>query len=88
MQKENCSCRSRGSIHPFFPLPVSGYSKLVVLCENLSQFYKARVSFVELMTLPAGILSQLYHDFVKIATSEEGKKAAAASEVQDTMEGI
>ena len=46
------------------------------------------MSFVEFMTLPAGILSQLYHDFIKIASSEEGKKAAAASEVQDTMEGI
>lgn len=46
------------------------------------------MSFVELMTLPAGILSKLYHDYVEIITSEEGKKAAAASEVQDAMEGI
>lgn len=60
----------------------------MTLCENLSAFYKARITFLELMNFPAGMLVKLYHDALKEAASKSGKEKMAAEAVQDAMEGI
>jgi len=58
------------------------------ICESISGFYKARISFLELMNLPAGMLSKLFHDALTALKSKEGQDAAAAEAVQDAMEGF